>query len=39
VLHLADHVALLTLGYIAWSGPAAQADLGRLTDAYLEAER
>jgi ABC-type branched-subunit amino acid transport system ATPase component len=38
-LPLADNVALLSLGRLAWSGPAAEADLDRLTDSYLEARR
>jgi ABC-type branched-subunit amino acid transport system ATPase component/branched-subunit amino acid ABC-type transport system permease component len=38
-LPLADHVVLLSLGRLAWSGPAADADVDRLTDSYLEARR
>jgi hypothetical protein len=32
-------VVLLSRGRLAWSGPAADADLDRLTDSYLEARR
>ncbi|HMJ75403.1 MAG TPA: ATP-binding cassette domain-containing protein, partial [Iamia sp.] len=39
VLGVADDVAFLTLGRVVWSGPAAEVDLDRLTDAYLEARR
>jgi ABC-type branched-subunit amino acid transport system ATPase component len=39
VMGIADHVAFLTLGRVTWAGPAADVDLDRLTDAYLEARR
>lgn len=37
VLPLADHVVVLDLGRVAWSGPAADVDLAQLTVAYLGA--
>ncbi len=36
-LGLADSVVLVELGRVAWSGPAAEVDLDRLTAAYLGA--
>jgi ABC-type branched-subunit amino acid transport system ATPase component len=39
VMGVADHVAFLTLGRVAWVGPADEVDAGQLTDAYLEARR
>ncbi|MCU1357732.1 MAG: branched-chain amino acid transporter permease/ATP-binding protein [Acidimicrobiales bacterium] len=39
VLHLADDVAFLTLGRLSWAGPAADVDVDRLADSYLEARR
>jgi len=37
-LALADHVVIMGLGRIVWSGPAAEVDLERLGDAYLGQE-
>jgi branched-subunit amino acid ABC-type transport system permease component/ABC-type branched-subunit amino acid transport system ATPase component len=34
-LSLADHVVIMELGRVAWSGPAADVDLDELTAAYL----
>lgn len=39
VMHLADHVAFLSLGSIRWAGPADATDVDQLADAYLEAKR
>jgi len=37
-LALADHVVIMGLGRIVWSGPAADVDLDRLGAAYLGQE-
>ncbi len=35
VLSLADHVVIMDLGRVSWSGPADEVDLAQLTAAYL----